>query len=177
MGALKSEQLPLTTPLQHTLSGSLNAVSKTAIPQNKRKQFLPSKLRPVSIDIPYRADGDGKGAFFDHYTIQKSTGRATRIAVADQQRYSHLGNYINGQPYNLPYSQLHPALGKTYPQLLDRDKDELGLLIITGRINAPEDPLRIQYEKSLIKKAQLKGRPVLAICGGLGGYGNLLMEK
>lgn len=163
---LQAEQPTLSAQQQIASHPSPNIVTEVAIQKLRRRSFAPQRLTQVPIDIPYRNDGEGKGAFYDHYTLQRSTGHSTRIAVAPQQNHSNLAYYIAGQTFNLPYGILDQNIGKILPQVLDRNNDELGLLIIPGRPNGIEDPLRVQYERVLIKEAQLKGRPILAICGG-----------
>jgi len=57
----------------------------------------------MPIDISYREDRAGKSAYYDHFSLQLSTGQSTR-AVAVVNNGSTLLSTIKQTPYNLPQS-------------------------------------------------------------------------
>ncbi len=123
------------------------------------------------VIIAYRDDGNGKGAVYDHYTIQHITNHPTEFSVPKKLDISCFETYLNGQPYNLPHGstnkqdkQIPPICKKSY---------EGGLLILPGRRDAqlsvdenPSYKYRKPHEQCALKEARLRGQPVLAICAG-----------
>ena len=127
-----------------------------------------------SVVISYRDEGRGSGAFFDHYTIQASTGKRTKIAISLNENVNDLISHIhersehflkNGSP-DVKYPD------RLVPERIDQDPDDAGLLIIPGRSRQVENKrplyhkLRTERERELIAKAIRTGQPILAICAG-----------
>lgn len=123
------------------------------------------------IEIPYRDEGNGGGAFYDHYTIQKSTRRHTRISVPAGMTTSSLQEYVKTESKpSLPYG-IRTSEGKLIPSTIQA-ADRVGLLLITGHARETERKrpqalaLRDAHERQLLQRAFLQGRPVVGICAG-----------
>ncbi|KAI8810971.1 hypothetical protein BJ742DRAFT_799379 [Cladochytrium replicatum] len=140
------------------------------------------------IDIIYRADGDGKGAFWDHYTIQIATGCPTRalfipLSLVDNTENSarKFEEYLRNQTFNLPHSEHSHNLSKTCPLFVHVPFDDHkalkrticqrdgGLLVIPGsdaKIWTKDHASIVSRAKRVLPLCQTIGRPVLAICAG-----------
>ena len=123
------------------------------------------------IEIPYRDEGNGGGAFYDHFTIQKTTRRKTRISIPEGMTTSALQSYVKaGTSLALRFGIKTPE-GKRIPPTI-READRVGLLIITGHARKTEEKrpqslvLRDTHERKLLRRAFLQGRPVMGICAG-----------
>ncbi len=121
------------------------------------------------ILITFRDEARGMGAYFDHFNIQRITGRKTEISLPPNWSTQIFYDAINKQELKLPQNNdkdTYPAISKNHP-------DEFGLMIIPGYSNiTPEKrpqvhQSRIEHEKAMINHARQTGNPVLAICGGL----------
>jgi gamma-glutamyl-gamma-aminobutyrate hydrolase PuuD len=122
-----------------------------------------------SIEIGYRTDGSGKGAHFDHYTLQRATAHQTCISLPAGITTNALASYISAQTTrNLPFG-IRTAEGKVMPPV-SLPTDRVGLLVITGHARDMEGSydlsLRDVHEMNLLKEARNRGRPVLGICAG-----------
>ena len=118
----------------------------------------------VPIVIAYRADKSGKGAFYDHYTMQRATEHPTRVSYADGQRRATLGEYIKTTVSGLSYGSATD--GKIVPESIDISFDG-GLLVIPGRLRENEhDELQNSHEQTLIRQAYNRGQPILSLCAG-----------
>jgi gamma-glutamyl-gamma-aminobutyrate hydrolase PuuD len=122
-----------------------------------------------TIAIPYRNEGGGKGAFFDHFTVRQMTGWSTKIIVKPGTGISELKELIDSRAetgkYGLPVDEGLPAIA-------DNEGEDCAFIFIPGytRDSDSEKPLahtnRVKYEQSIIKKAVCRGQPVLAVCAG-----------
>ena len=129
---------------------------------------MPSPIAPILI--PYREDGNGKGAFYDHFTLQRSTHHPTVISYpTGQETTSALYTYARQFPGQLSYgTTTHPsAPQKRVPETL-YDQTLAGLLVIPGyiRTNEGKETKRVAHQERLIREALRRGQPILAICGG-----------
>lgn len=122
------------------------------------------------IEIAYRDEGNGKGPFYDHYSLQRATQYPTTISCPAKMTITALRSTVETDPFALPYGEDH--FGKKIPPISWYHSDEKGLLVITGRARNTETdrPLvfadRKKHEEKLIGEALLTGRPILAICAG-----------
>lgn len=124
-----------------------------------------------SIQISYRDENKGGGAFYDHYSFQKITGMNTEITVHPKQLVGDFEFYVESSKHTLPCST-NLLGGKKFPGISNNQRDQMGLLVIPGcaRETAKKrrevHNRRSEHEAALLKEAQLIGRPVLAICAG-----------
>lgn len=128
-----------------------------------------AKAPHATIAIPYRDDGEGRGALYDHRAIQAATQKPT--ALLNQGEYSrHLKDEIERFQYVLKFGEQLEATTHKYPPLLAEISNDYGLLLLPGvsakEFNSPEYTQRKNHEMALISHARLIGRPILAICGG-----------
>ncbi|AKJ29375.1 gamma-glutamyl-gamma-aminobutyrate hydrolase family protein [Caldimonas brevitalea] len=133
----------------------------------------PPQTRPT---VAYRDCGHGTGAFWDHYTLQQTTGRPTTAShgadvtptIQSTDPTKNKQNYNGGLPHNVNTTTGHGQ----------------GLLVVTGgnyglTSETPRHPShvpsgsaadrhgqRVAHEAELMKQAQLTGRPMVGICGG-----------
>ncbi len=145
-------------------------------PRFEKRNKLKSKLRtsraesPVAtIGITNRSDGQGAGARFDHRTIQRITDQPTAmINAADYSR--GFDKAIREMPNFLKYGVKLDATAFTFPPLLTEDHPSVGLIIIPGvsadLFDTEEYRVRHAAETAILKKAKMRGQPVLGICGG-----------
>lgn len=137
-------------------------------PVARKLNFSPKPLEKAPIHIPVRGtsdDKDAKGIYFDHYVIQRATGHFSKAVVPDGVVYPFpaLNAYIRQNPYALPYGIEYSS--RMLP--LQVTSDDGGLLIIPGRMRDREyDIVREAHENALLRKALLRGQPVLGICAG-----------
>lgn len=138
--------------------------TKASIHQVKKK-FVPQKTPQAPIGISYRSDGEGKGAFYDHYTVQKSTEHNTQV-LKSPEAPSKLHVVAKAKTFDLPYGTRDEKTSKILPSHVETWDEEGGLLFIPGRIRGDQDLNRQTFEQEIIRKAMLKGRPILAVCAG-----------
>lgn len=122
----------------------------------------------ASILVSYRMEGKdlGKGAFYDHYTLQHHTKHPTvALLCANQEiRFDHLSSYALNQPNQLPIQAI--------PKHTSNYQNGNGLLFIPGMTrdsynkNPNTHSIRITFEKTVIQDALNRGRPILAVCAG-----------
>lgn len=119
-----------------------------------------------SVGIPFRRDGNGKGAYYDHYTMQLTTATRTRVIRHEDKKVSQLHEYVRQVTHQLPFGVDHQ--GAMSP--VKSTREDFGLLCIPGisrsSFESEEGRVRKQFQSKLIQKARLSGRPILAICGG-----------
>lgn len=121
------------------------------------------------IVISYRDEGNGGGAFYDHYTMQRITKYPTEIARSDRMDRSALRAYAKESTFTIQ-GEVDATIGKTLPPLWD--PESTGLLFIPGRSHEIETKrrgvheIRTAYEKGLVRDALNRGRPILAVCAG-----------
>lgn len=127
---------------------------------------------PLScIEIPYRDEGNGGGAFYDHYTVQKITNRETRLSVPAGMTIDSLESYVRSGTTHTLLHGTRTSDGKLIPPMI-KQTDCVGLLIITGHARESETKraavlaLRDVHERKLLQKARNQGRPILTICAG-----------
>ncbi|MGE3919863.1 MAG: gamma-glutamyl-gamma-aminobutyrate hydrolase family protein [Gammaproteobacteria bacterium] len=141
--------------------------SAKRLKQDESIRKTQSQAGSASIAIPYRDDGRGKGAFFDHLAIQKTINTRTVISSYEGANISHLEEYARAVTFHLPYK----APNKIIPEECS-SKEFDGLLFIPGttRENKKKQPneflMRNAHEDILLKQALLRGQPILAVCGG-----------
>ena len=121
------------------------------------------------VAISYRDEGQGKGAFFDHFTVRKMTDWSTRIAIKPPTNQLIFSNYINQRAsidaYGLP---LTPSL----PLIAEEDAKDAAFIFLPGytresdRSNSLFHQARLSFENELIRKAIYRGQPILAVCAG-----------
>jgi gamma-glutamyl-gamma-aminobutyrate hydrolase PuuD len=139
-------------------------------------------IPPSPVTIVHREDGHGTGAFWDHYTTQKMTGRNTLAVHPDAVTPSivtHAANGNRGHNYRgaMPSSDPLPLPSEV--------GGGSGLLMIAGgnagleseqsrrhKDHTPTGDAAVRHghrqalERELLRQARLTGRPVLAVCGG-----------
>jgi gamma-glutamyl-gamma-aminobutyrate hydrolase PuuD len=135
------------------------------------------------LTIAHRDEGRGTGAFWDHFTFQRMTGRPTIASVADDMRAEFATHYMSGEK-----SKGHNYRGELPSQPFAMPHEQgsgHGLLVITGSnygleseqprrhpdhtpssSAAQRNHIREQHERTLLQEARLSGRPVFAVCGG-----------
>lgn len=137
----------------------------------------------MPIIITYREEGRGGGAGFDHYNLQRITGRSTIASVAEGLNISTFGEYIK--------SKDSPEFPEKIDYLYANEygPEDMGMVVVPGFATSSlplEDrpkPLkhyekennnrimthinRIKHERQLIRSSKKNRVPVLAICGGL----------
>lgn len=151
------------------MSGSSSAASSRS--SNGKK----AEKNKASILISFRLEGKhlGKGAFYDHYTLQRHTAHESAVVHSSDKaiKTKYLAEYINSQTVNMPHSPIDATVGRPVPITLD-PHTEGGLLVIPGmtRDSYEKSPtahqIRIEFERGLLKDALRRGRPILAICAG-----------
>ncbi len=153
----------------------LCVIGTSSILSNEYRLNHPLRSRLIQelapIIIAFRDDTNGKGATYDHYTVQHITDHPTERSVPPGLDPTVLETYINGQGYNLLFGNENEH-GKRIPPLCEESYDG-GLLIIPGRRDAhltvdenPSYKCRKPHEQRALKQAYLRGQPVLAICAG-----------
>jgi gamma-glutamyl-gamma-aminobutyrate hydrolase PuuD len=147
---------------------------KIKIKKEKKQNLTPSLTSNVVIS--YRLEGKeslGKGAFYDHYTLQHHTGHQTSVAHADNVKIkmTPLKEDSRSQTNSLPHSEIDPNTNKPLPKETHHPTRE-GLLVLPGMTresyegHAETHKIRMKYENTLIKMALNTGQPILAICAG-----------
>jgi gamma-glutamyl-gamma-aminobutyrate hydrolase PuuD len=130
---------------------------------------MPYSTPSAKIAISYRDDGNGKGPFFDHHTVQRATEHETSIVKADNVKTSSLDSEIKQSPLCLEQSSKNRD-GKKSPKT--EKLEDCGLLYIPGRPNETSKSRqethqqRANFEHELIKQAMLRGQPIMAVCAG-----------
>lgn len=154
-------------PTQCTKKSPPKVVRKKAppLPKKAKKKFVPETTREVPIEISYRSDGDGKGAFYDHSTVQRSTRHKTHLVKPKDMR-STLHVYAKQQVSTLPYGTKDDKSQKNLPPIKSALDEETGLFFLPGRARGVEDSAREKFELDIIRQARLQGRPILAVCAG-----------
>lgn len=161
-------QTQLVTPLSTDSQDMLDKLAHTTtiITEPKKLNFSPKPLEQAPIHIPIRGSADekdAKGTHFDHYVVQRATGHLSKAVVPAGTAYPSdaLKSYTKQISYALPYGEGSRVLP------VQATDDDGGLLIIPGRMRDREnDPQREQQERELLRKAFLRGQPVLGICAG-----------
>lgn len=143
-------------------------------------QWVRGKLRDTSIQkspkisyilIPYRNDGQGKGAFYDHFTLQKLTDHPTAFDP-NPKELKNFHAYLEDSEIELPFNSGNdteaPNLKRLgTPSRIEDVESRTGLLVIAGRLRVLEDDsTQNQREDLWIKKARNRGQPILALCAG-----------
>ena len=131
----------------------------------------------TAIEIPFRNDGNGKGAYYDHKTIRSISGRSTVASVPPGYNMLCLEQFnkelIWCRNVTIDQSQKIDRLPKEVglPQkITSKYPESSGLLVITGHSERPKDKKfhddRINHEMIVLRHAILTGRPVIGICAG-----------
>ncbi len=127
---------------------------------------MPSDItdKKARVTIAYRDDGRGHGAIWDHQTIASSQYMQSFVAHDGGMNVSAFEDAMAEAAFHFRVKPTVLAVGD-YGQ---------GLLVLPGEsrktaVKRPEAlAQRKRYEQLLVKDAMLRGRPILAICGG--GY-------
>lgn len=120
------------------------------------------------VAVSYRNDSEGKGAFFDHFTLRKMTGWSTQIVVKPGTPIIALTNYMN---YRAGYNYYGLPINNEVP-LAEMDGANAAFIFLPGYsrdsdTNQPDfHKNRLNFEKELIRKARNRGQPVLGVCAG-----------
>ncbi|RUR04433.1 gamma-glutamyl-gamma-aminobutyrate hydrolase family protein [Legionella sp. km772] len=105
------------------------------------------------------------GAFYDHYTIRRSTLRETYLTKAPEETIESFTHFVQNAAVHA--LGINDSLGaRIIPGEKESTDDSCGLLVIPGHLRNKYDPARKNYEQLLIQQARNKGQPVLAICAG-----------
>jgi gamma-glutamyl-gamma-aminobutyrate hydrolase PuuD len=161
--------LILKTHLDFKLGNALACKTLIHMELSPMPKTIAPNRQKASIEISYRDDGNGKGPFWDHYTIRRVSQHNTVISKANDvstdafQSENHTNTHRLDMNNDTEYS--------AFPEIKNT-QDICGLLMIPGeardikskRPNAYQK--RLQHETQLIKQALLQGRPILAICAG-----------
>lgn len=177
--------------------------------KRKHREIVERTIRASTIaptpatGISYRDCGGGKGAFWDHYTIQNNTQAPTVIVKSASTSTRLFGHYVRQSTLEFPAGIENLNISSTAPSpkrsatprspsrcasssrspireaapqqdqidpLRANANIQYGLLFIPGMSReskeAEEFPERSEFEFAEIRKAQLVGRPILAVCGG-----------
>lgn len=151
--------------------------ASTSKSSSKISDTWKSQLAP--IEITYRDEGNGKGPFYDHYTIQRALLRPTQILIPANQTTSALVSYIKTETTTNLFFGIPTAEGKIIPKVSSPD-DQAGLLIIPGHAREMEKKraadlaLRNIFEQNVLRDALRRGRPIVGICGGASQLWNLI---
>jgi gamma-glutamyl-gamma-aminobutyrate hydrolase PuuD len=164
---------PLRSPASRA---KVAALVSHAIENRRRKVHSP-------VTIVHREEGRGTGAFWDHYTTQKMTGRPT-LALHPAEVKPTIVSHVEGTEKR--GHNYRGAMPVTAPSTISSEFGSgSGLLMIAGtnvgleseqprrhrehtptREAAVRHSRREQLERELLREARLTGRPVLAVCGG-----------
>jgi gamma-glutamyl-gamma-aminobutyrate hydrolase PuuD len=129
------------------------------------KAYLAHSKPPVGIAL--RQCGGGKGAYYDHYTLQLTTQTPTVVLKQETMKIANFVEQLRQVTHSLQYEVSNIEDYKTSAEATPK---EFGLLFIPGvsrKSYEREDfEVRKQFQSDLIKRAVLEGRPILAICGG-----------
>lgn len=143
-----------------------NSIHRRRMKENLGKR----NQTPPRIAISWRPDGEGTGARYDHITLQTIVQCET-VAIDDSTReVQGLGRALQDLTYRLPFGTNNPRYNCIIPNTSQQLDNEMGLLVLPG-VSAKEYGSaayaeRKKRELTLIRKARLTGRPILAICGG-----------
>ncbi len=151
---------------------------------------------PAPTAIPYRDDGNvrGKGATFDHLAVQKTTKSKTTILLVGDKN-EHLTEYLSNNDPALPQNKKQaPPVIRFSENTLNQSAQEAD--IYPGLLYIPGIPSDIKQSKKFstserhhemqqfIQDALLRGKPLLAVCGGawelweaVAGANNLIPVK
>ncbi|MFN7096027.1 MAG: gamma-glutamyl-gamma-aminobutyrate hydrolase family protein [Gammaproteobacteria bacterium] len=134
-------------------------------------QHEKAKNTPTKISITYRNDGSGKGAVFDHHTMQQIAGVETILAHSENKSTREFVEHMRTNVHDLKFGkETEESMGRKIPPRVSEAKDCDGLLFIPGVARTMkatrEYEFRKEYNFTLLKKAKLTGQPVLGICGG-----------
>ena len=84
-----------------------------------------AQFEKAPVVVSYRDEGNGKGAFYDHYTLQRATDFPTCISHALGMNINAIKSHIDTTPYNLPLGK--NVDGRPIPEVTT-DSFEGGLL-------------------------------------------------
>src|SRR3972149_10677188 len=94
-------------------------------------RFKPKPAPASTILISFRDEGAGKGAFYDHFTLQHHTTHETAMVCSPNLSTKPLETYLSSQTHNLPYGVVSPTVHRLIPQTL-QNLEEGGVLFIPG---------------------------------------------
>ena len=124
-----------------------------------------------TIGIVWRPDGDGKGAYWDHFTIQQTTGMPTAIVLWADQSTQALRSYLtapNEVRKVLAHGEQIDSSPHKMPPVLQAS--ECDVLLIPGAAkgwgSVEERSHRQQAEEALLSEWYQK-KPLILLCGGV----------
>ena len=126
----------------------------------------------ASIIIPFRDDGAGKGAYYDHYTMQQITGNPTVISTTAEKPIDTLIDHLRTVTHDIQIGMMNTSNHRTIPPVINELDKIFGLVLIPGVARntfegkAGNFDARHRHEQMLIKNAYNRGQPMLGICGG-----------
>jgi gamma-glutamyl-gamma-aminobutyrate hydrolase PuuD len=135
--------------------------------------------RTSPVTVAHRDDAFGTGAFWDHYTLQSSTGRPTVAShhpdVAPQiqpydQKANKGHNYRGGLPMGNPGTVTNAGTGLLFipggNYGLDSEQPSRDPAHVPSGSATARHQRRVTHDRALLRQAQRTGRPVLSVCGG-----------
>lgn len=154
-------------------SGKLTKRQRRSTAENEALSLTSKSSSNTVLGIAYRDDQNGRGAFTDHYTIRRATGKLTAVLAPESVDLTHFHHQ----------QQQYTAHGKEYPLSLPlctgsptvfnhQFSTQTGGLIIPGLARGSEkgtalsEDKREVYEHSLIREARNRGMPILGLCAG-----------
>lgn len=161
----KRERSSDTPSLEKYFTSNSNKRANVEIVMQQRSAFETEAV----IGITYRDDGAGKGAFFDHRTIQLAVEKPTAVlnsATLPNAFARHIRENQNLLQFGIHIDKTHFK----FPPLHFASDAEIGLIVIPGvsknSFKTSAYQVRKNEEMTIIKQALYRGQPVLAICGG-----------
>ncbi len=154
-------------------------IKKMLGPKHERLKKILGRPERADIAISFREEVGRtlNAAYYDHYTIRKTTGYPTIGVISptnpNEKQADRLANFtafITDEKLKHTLSFDIEAQPKVVPKVVENLPEESGLLVIPGARRFPKPgehhEERQRHEDLMIKKALLTGRPILAICGG-----------
>lgn len=126
--------------------------------------------------VPFRVDGDGKGAVYDHFVLQRILGKSTVVLVPDDEAAAQAVIVIKSHLRGIAYRPLYWAseAGEVVvPTAVLRDLPASpGTLVVPGKARPRDEKLQADFDRhTLLYRAAIAaatsiGMPILAVCAG-----------
>lgn len=123
-----------------------------------------------TIGITWRDDGSGKGAFWDHYTIQKMLRLPTAIINESTVK---IGPVVKDRTRRQLHTlaQFQKTVDASFPVASVRHAkslDNIVLIVIPGVDRRSDTPKRQWFEERLLCREYQRGRlPIVLLCGAM----------